>query len=197
MLCENCKKNQATIHYAEVINGMRIEHHICSRCATILNPSGYSSFTENDFPFVRLLTGLLASNDGISTSSDLTMERIKCPQCNMSFAEFARVGKFGCASCYDVFGPLIEENIKKIHGDIVHKGKRYQKKQGILSENDQNKKIEAQIFNLTMKQREAVELENYELAAKYRDEIRNLKQAQGKIENQKEGNVKERKHSNA
>ena len=40
------------------------------------------------------------------------MEHIRCPQCNMSFAEFARVGKFGCAGCYDVFGPLIEDNIK-------------------------------------------------------------------------------------
>ena len=38
-----------------------------------------------------------------------------------------------------------------------------------------------------MKQREAVEFENYELAAKYRDEIKELKKSQNE----------ERKHSNA
>ena len=173
MLCEICKKNQATIHYTEVVNGMRTEHHVCSRCAATLNLSGYGGLLENDFPFVKLLTGLLASNEGMTSSSDLTMQHIRCPQCDMSFAEFARVGKFGCAGCYDVFGPLIEENIKK-------------KQQG-FSENDINKKLEDEILNLTMKQREAVEFENYELAAKYRDEIKELKKSQNE----------ERKHSNA
>ena len=33
MLCEKCNKNQATFHYAEVINGVRSEHHLCSECA--------------------------------------------------------------------------------------------------------------------------------------------------------------------
>ena len=187
MLCEICKKNQATIHYTEVVNGMRTEHHVCSRCAATLNLSGYGGLLENDFPFVKLLTGLLASNEGMTSSSDLTMQHIRCPQCDMSFAEFARVGKFGCAGCYDVFGPLIEENIKKIHGDIVHKGKKYKKKQQGFSENDINKKLEDEILNLTMKQREAVEFENYELAAKYRDEIKEHKKSQNE----------ERKHSNA
>ena len=109
------------------------------------------------------------------SASDQTMEHIRCPQCNMSFAEFARVGKFGCAGCYDVFGPLIEDNIKKIHGDIIHRGKKYKKTVGIQQDSEE-KKLEDEIIKLTMKQREAVELENYELAAKCRDEIKALKE---------------------
>ncbi len=194
MLCENCKKNQATIHYTEVVNGMRTEHHVCSKCAAALNLSGYKGLLDNDFPFVKLLTGLLASNEGITSTSDLTMEHIKCPQCDMSFAEFARVGKFGCAGCYDVFGPLIEENIKKIHGDIIHKGKKYKKTHDKSSDNDKYSQIQQEILSLTMKQREAVELENYELAAKCRDEIKKLKEIQDKEIKNKEI---ERENSNA
>lgn len=175
MLCENCKSNEATVHYTEVVNGKRTEHHLCGKCAANLNLSGYGGILDNDFPFVRLLTGLLASNEGITSTSDNTMNHIRCPQCNMSFAEFARVGKFGCAGCYDVFGPLIEENIKKIHGDITHRGKKYRKLTDTQAD-DASKKLEDEILKLTMKQREAVELENYELAAKYRDEIKSLKE---------------------
>ena len=175
MLCENCNNNEATIHYTEVVNGRRTEHHLCSQCAAQLKLSGYGGLSDNDFPFVRLLTGLLASNEGMMSASDQTMEHIRCPQCNMSFAEFARVGKFGCAGCYDVFGPLIEDNIKKIHGDIIHRGKKYKKTVGIQQDSEE-KKLEDEIIKPTMKQREAVELENYELAAKCRDEIKALKE---------------------
>lgn len=46
MLCEKCNKNQATFHYAEVINGVRSEHHLCSECAANTDVSFYSSIFE-------------------------------------------------------------------------------------------------------------------------------------------------------
>lgn len=46
MLCEKCNKNQATFHYAEVINGVRSEHHLCSECAANTDVSFYSSILK-------------------------------------------------------------------------------------------------------------------------------------------------------
>ena len=59
MLCEKCNKNQATFHYAEVINGVRSEHHLCSECAANTDVSFYSSIFENDENFTRLISGIL------------------------------------------------------------------------------------------------------------------------------------------
>ena len=41
------------------------------------------------------------------------------------------------AECYGVFGPLIEDNMKRLHGDSVHRGKIYKKYSGLSDENNE------------------------------------------------------------
>ena len=135
MLCENCHQNEASIHYTEIINGVKKEHHICMDCARRLNFAGMSDSSDAEFPFVRLLTGLLAGNS--AQVEDGPMMHIRCPGCGMTFDEFTMVGKFGCAECYGVFGPLIEDNMKRLHGDSVHRGKIYKKYSGLSDENNE------------------------------------------------------------
>ncbi len=185
MLCENCHQNEASIHYTEIINGIKKEHHICMDCARRLNFAGISDSTDSEFPFVRLLTGLLAGNS--AQVEDGPMMHIKCPGCGMTFDEFTMVGKFGCAECYGVFGPLIEDNMKRLHGDSVHKGKKYKKQAEQSCDNDESdvlpvmkaekteESAKEQIRQLNMKLREAVEIENFEEAARLRDMIKQLK----------------------
>ena len=84
-----------------------------------------------------------------------------------------RIGKFGCADCYDVFGPLIEDNIKKLHGSVEHKGKKSNK----TAQHGNDLLDEIAVLNAKLK--EAVELENFEDAAHYRDEIKKLKEGGG------------------
>lgn len=33
MLCDNCKKNEATVHMTRVVNGKKSERHLCNACA--------------------------------------------------------------------------------------------------------------------------------------------------------------------
>ena len=56
MLCEKCNKNQATFHYAEVINGVRSEHHLCSECAANTDVSFYSSIFAVSYTHLTLST---------------------------------------------------------------------------------------------------------------------------------------------
>lgn len=181
MLCENCNENEATIHYTEVINGVKNEHHICSECASKLDLGYYGNMLGAELPFAKLLTGLFAAGRAAAGSGESPMAHIICPQCGMNFEEFTRVGKFGCAECYNVFGPLIDDNIRKIQGSSEHMGKKYAnvKKEDV----DLSDVIESEIkFDgheeielLQAKLKEAIELENYEDAANLRDRIRELK----------------------
>ena len=74
MLCEKCNKNQATFHYAEVINGVRSEHHLCSECAANTDVSFYSSIFENDENFTRLISGILGGKAIVSGNGESDKE---------------------------------------------------------------------------------------------------------------------------
>ncbi len=184
MLCENCNQNEATIYYTEIVNGVKDEHHLCAECAAKAGVTDAMHVSSSDFAFVKLLTGLLASSGLLEEQPDNPMVHVKCPQCGMNFREFTRVGKFGCAECYNVFGPLIEDNMKKLQGSIEHKGKKYRmhgEKAG-AGQNEQQQSGDgnaSRIAELSEKLQEAVELENFEDAARYRDEIKALKRKDG------------------
>jgi len=40
MLCQNCRKRQATVHVTRIMNGRRVEQHLCSHCAMDLGILG-------------------------------------------------------------------------------------------------------------------------------------------------------------
>lgn len=171
MLCENCNQNDATIHYTEIVNGVIREHHLCSECAKELDLG--SDGINSELPFAKLLTGLLASKMLIQQESDNPMTHIICPKCGMNYNEFTKVGKFGCAECYNVFGPLIEGHMKKIHGNNVHTGKQYKNLNDEIDEKDDS---QTELEILEAKLKESIMLENYEDAAKYRDEIKEIRE---------------------
>jgi ATP-dependent Clp protease ATP-binding subunit ClpC len=55
LLCQNCKKRQATVHVTRIINGRRIEQHLCSKCAADLGILGgglgeFGGFGDLGFP---------------------------------------------------------------------------------------------------------------------------------------------------
>ena len=199
MLCENCHQNEDSIHYTEIINGVKREHYLCMECARKLNFSGLGDMSDTEFPFVRLLTGLLSAGGGGKELEDSPMMHVCCPGCGMSFDEFTMVGKFGCAECYGVFAPLIEDNMKRIHGDSVHRGKKYKSGSGDMpvsgerNDNtlaimkDENDDPVETLKELNRKLREAVEIENFEEAAKLRDKIRMLKSSSRINRNEEQG----------
>jgi protein arginine kinase activator len=175
MLCENCNKREASVHYTEVVNGVATEHHLCSECAAKLGITGYASVLNSDFPFVKLLTGMLSAGRGMYPEPDSPMQYVRCPQCGLTYEEFAQIGKFGCGECYNVFGPLIGDNMKKLHGNNSHAGKVYKKEKTSEAFDGQTQKNKEKIAELEQKLSEAVTLENFEMAAALRDEIRGLR----------------------
>ena len=40
MLCQKCKKNEATVYYKENINGHVTEYNLCPECAAELEKNG-------------------------------------------------------------------------------------------------------------------------------------------------------------
>lgn len=122
MLCEICGENEATFHYSEVVNGNKTEHHLCSECAAKTDISYYTNLLDSDGRLGQLLSGLLGMP--IAGEQDDPKTHVVCPGCHLSYGDFIKNSAFGCAECYNVFGPLLDDSIKKIQGSVNHQGKK-------------------------------------------------------------------------
>ncbi len=177
MLCEKCKIREANIKYTEVINGIKNEHNLCSQCAREMDFGHYSAIFDGEFPLGKLLSSLLGVEE--SSQEEDKLQQIACPTCKTSSQDFVESSRFGCPDCYGVFDLLIGDKIKKLQGNSAHTGKKpkYQKiaaasqAQGTpeprLSREEKLQVLKARL-------QEAVQKEEYELAAQYRDQIKGL-----------------------
>ena len=185
MLCEKCRKNVATFHYTEVVNGVKNEHHLCSNCAANTDVSYYSSIFDNDMHLTQLLSGILGGQGMFADSEKKDpASQIQCPKCGMSYGEFVNNSTFGCPDCYDVFGPLISDTIKKLQGSDHHVGKKPMLygmtekplEDAVESNSETNPQdVKKEIDFLSKKLKEAVSEEDFTEAARLRDLIAGLK----------------------
>lgn len=184
MLCERCKVKEATVHYTEVINGAKSQHYLCNDCAAKTELHQFSDIFNDEFPFGKILSGLLgAYGDAGYAAQQNKMEQVVCPTCGMKYTEFAKDGKYGCSDCYGVFNLFISDNIKKIQESDTHTGKQpkyhFGNKPANMKEEKQSLSVEEEIALTTSKLKEAVKIEDYEEAAKLRDQIKSLKERNG------------------
>lgn len=175
MECQECHKRQATLHFSQVINGNKTEVHVCEVCA---KEKGYMTYPEEAYSLHNLLSGLFnfdsSSVDSQKGSSYKQAQDLQCPQCEMTFSEFKRVGKFGCAKCYRTFSERLDPILRRVHsGNTKHHGKIPTRKGGDLHLKKEIESHKAELHHL-------IENEAFEDAAKVRDEIKELeKQMRG------------------
>lgn len=167
MLCEDCKKKEASIHFKEIVNGELTELHLCGECA---EKKGFSlSELKSPLSLINLLSGLAEVAEGIPPPKE-TLQR--CETCGITWREFKRKGRLGCSECYWVFSPQLSQVLRKIHGGIQHVGKTPE-------EVPSGVKREKRIQDLRVQLEHAVKSEEFEKAAKLRDKIRDLEKAEG------------------
>lgn len=127
MLCENCQKNEATLHYTKTVNGHKTEQHLCEECASATGASTFNyktSFMNPELTLGDLLSTILGFPNSYTKANPYTKKDVKCENCGMTFPEFLKKGKFGCNECISAFGSDIDESLKRIHGSDIHIGKR-------------------------------------------------------------------------
>ncbi|MCX7748929.1 MAG: UvrB/UvrC motif-containing protein [Clostridia bacterium] len=162
MLCQNCQKRIANVHFTQIINNKKVEMFLCDQCSKEKGQIGFeTTFNINDF-----LSGFMSLTHPVPNVNTVNND-VVCNQCGMSYVEFQKVGKFGCGNCYDVFGERVKPLIKRLHGNVQHHGKEPSK---FSKSMEKTREIE------TLKQmlNAAVQNEEYEKAADIRDKIREI-----------------------
>ena len=164
MICGICKKNEATVHYSQLINGNSSEIHMCEECA---KEKGMTIFPlDAPFSMGDILTGFVEQKEGMETEE---IEGVACSLCGTTYSDFKKTGFLGCPDCYKTFKRGISSLLKRIHGASHHIGKspvRFKDK--VALKNIQELKV------LRTELNKAIEEERYEDAAKLRDKTKEL-----------------------
>ncbi|WP_138159649.1 UvrB/UvrC motif-containing protein [Peptoniphilus catoniae] len=164
MLCDNCKKNEAMISYTKMIGNEIEEIHLCADCAEkkmredlVFN----SAVTDRVESFLKELFKLTGNDRSAVTDK-------KCKTCNTSFKELEE-NRLGCENCYENFKDEIQSMLTSLKFSSKHKGK-IPKSAGnnIIYRRDEQ--------DLMDKLSKAIELENYEDAAVFRDKLKELRE---------------------
>ncbi|MDD5072847.1 MAG: UvrB/UvrC motif-containing protein [Candidatus Omnitrophica bacterium] len=160
MICQVCGKNEATVEFTEIIDDEVKQLHLCAGCA---KEKGIEM--EQNFSISDLLAGISGLGEKPSGGEPL----LKCGKCGMTYTDFQKIGRLGCGECYSAFRTNLLPLLKRIHGSTRHIGKSPKE----IDETDGKKKIsEAQ--ELRQKLQRAIDMEEFEEAARLRDRIRAL-----------------------
>jgi len=94
---------------------------------------------------------------------------LRCPTCNMTYKQFAKVGRFGCASCYETFKEQqLKPMLKRLHGGHTHHCGKIPERMG------GNIHLKKELDELKLKLKQCVQKEEFEKAAQTRDQIRSI-----------------------
>ena len=157
MNCDVCKQNQATVFLTQIVDGKMQKVNLCESCSKekgVTDPTG--------FALADLLLGL-----GAAQAMEGGSAVQKCPVCGFSQQDFKKTGRLGCASCYETFAEGLQGLLKGMHKGTAHIGK-------VPVRLRRNIEREQELKNLQRDLRRAVAEENYESAAKIRDQLKHF-----------------------
>ena len=165
MLCENCHKNEATVHLTQVVDGEVTKAHLCEECAAQKGLDVHAQPLD--------LGGVVANlKEQLSHLKDMQTERrvsgtAVCPACGMTRTEILKKGRLGCDKCYEVFAAeMLPVIVSLQHGD-QHLGK-VPRRASVRLRNS------VELARLRRELEQAVAGEDYERAARLRDQIKAL-----------------------
>jgi protein arginine kinase activator len=167
MLCQECGKRPATLHFTKIVNGEKTESHFCEACAR--EKGDMIPGTANGFSIHHLLSGLMdfEPGGGASPAAKKSAQSLHCENCGMTYAQFSKLGKFGCSRCYKHFADRLDPLFRRVHGTAKHAGKIPKRSGGQVH-------YKREIEHLKRELQWLVEKEEFEQAAKIRDRIRDL-----------------------
>jgi len=136
------------------------ELHLCQECARKKAGDIQKQLSMADF-----LSGMVGTGDFPKAA----VAKIVCPGCGLTYEEFKKKGRLGCSQCYTAFKQQLLPLLKKIHGSTQHMGKVPRTLgEGVAGER--------KVKELKDRLARAIQLEEYEEAARVRDLIREAEQ---------------------
>lgn len=153
MECNFCHSQQAKIFLSQIFKGEVIKLDLCESCARQLEVTDVQGVAVNELI------------DKIRQIQEETREDVEtvCSECGLSLDEMKKRGELGCPACYQAFGSEISGIIRENQKGSVHAGK--------MPRDSEHEVVQFRRQQLEEKLQQAVETEDFETAARLRDEL--------------------------
>lgn len=167
-----CKKREAVVKLVRVAKNRKREYWLCRECAehySITPPP--STDVEPKDKIAKMFLNLFGGGPIPTKETEpdnKTQVDLTCSNCGRTFRAYREKLLLGCSECYKTFEDQLIVDLRKYHGDTYHRGRKQQVRsipQYVVEET-------FSIEELHRKLEQAVANEDFELAAKLRDEIR-------------------------
>ncbi len=185
MKCSRCGVHDATILIRQVINGKESEYNLCENCAKAIGIAIQSGPGSLSFPGSLLSGNILNALNQLGITSQVNTGVFVpgkagsgvCANCGTTLAEFREKGKLGCSHCYDAFDGQLSQVFRRIQSGETHRGRKLAE----IPESSEIRAIQDRIEHFQDLIKKAVEVENYEEAARCKAEITRLKAEKDRI----------------
>jgi protein arginine kinase activator len=163
--CQTCAKEKATLQYTEVVGTVKKVQWLCQRCAELRGLMAWqadaASAVEQDGTGPELVGPYAIEPTG--TAVKVGHAR-RCEACGTSLVAIRRSGRVGCPQCYETFREHLEPLLRRVHGAVEHRGNAPVGRGDVVRQ-------QVELSQLRRELQEAVRREDYERAARLRDEI--------------------------
>ena len=172
MLCQNCGEREAAIHLTQIVDNSVTQLHLCEQCAAEKGVETSASVAK--FPLGDFLASL-GKTAGSGSGEQAEATGVACGFCGGTLKDFRETGRLGCAMCYTTFEPHLRDLLRRLHGSSRHAGEQYTGAVPAPAAAAPPAEGGARaVGELREQLRQAVEAENFELAAELRDKLKVL-----------------------
>ncbi len=169
MKCQKCAK-PATYHITDIDRGKPREFHFCDDHARqhLAPPDEAAS----DLAVGELAKKLITAAPGAPREPS-PADKQSCPLCQITFLEFRNSGRLGCPHDYEVFRDELMPLLENIHDETRHSGK-------VPRRAPHNSQQQTTLIQLRNDLKRLIAAEDYEAAARLRDQIKEIEREQGR-----------------
>jgi len=186
LTCNFCSK-PATVHFTQIVNNQVHKVDLCEDCAQAKGITDPAGFSLSDLLLKGAATTPLPPDQPAAPAPDASAPApadpvaaavasaagLRCDKCGFTQADFKKHGRFGCPHCYETFAPMLAPMLENMHKGPTHTGKVPRHAAARKTYHDRLSQLEHTLAD-------AIKAERYEDAARYRDEITQVKQTYGK-----------------
>ncbi|MEO0515263.1 MAG: UvrB/UvrC motif-containing protein [Planctomycetota bacterium] len=171
--CDKCSR-PATHHSVEINkSGEKIEVNLCDHHAAeegLTMKSAHTPINELLTNFVKLHSGGAEAGDADPDQPGKTgsSKKTACENCGTTFADFRENSLLGCPACYKTFEQPLSPLLERAHEGGTHHIGKVPRRAGV------GEQRQMAMQRLRRQLDDAVVAEDYELAARLRDDIQQI-----------------------
>ncbi|MEO8294064.1 MAG: UvrB/UvrC motif-containing protein [Gemmatimonadota bacterium] len=163
MKCSQCQQAEAVVHLTQMTDDQVTKVDLCERCAAERGLETASAVGKTP-----LASYIAAMGQGINDTVVAGDLAFVCRTCGATLQDFRESGRLGCPQCYRTLGEPLRELLRRLHGATRHTGERYQ----LPGQSQEPGRPEPGHVKLREQLKQAIESENFELAAQLRDKLK-------------------------